>query len=214
MSVEWEWATDQVKPIADRLIADVKQHDDLKHAQILYVFRDVHAVTRGRAILGKARKIAGLTQFLVDDGSVGAPLFVLEFPKDLWEGMKPEQKKALVDHELSHLAVERNNDGEWVGRTRGHDVEEFLGVIKRNGLWKADVAALVKAGAGQMPLDFYDPDDSAAEDVADEKVSAEAEAAPGAEEISEPPAEDPEWERAAPGLRVVPDPFVASGAPQ
>ncbi|QIM19896.1 hypothetical protein G7075_00095 [Phycicoccus sp. HDW14] len=210
MSVEWEWATDQVKPIADRLIADVKQHEDLKHAQILYVFRDVHAVARGRAILGKARKIAGLSQFLVDDESVGVPLFVLEFPKDLWEGMKPEQKRALVDHELSHLAVERNGEGEWVGRTRGHDVEEFLGVIQRNGLWKADVAALVKAGAGQMPLDFYDPDAIDDKDVEE----APAEPGPAVEEISEPPADDPEWDEAAPrtGLRVVPDPFAATGA--
>lgn len=202
---EYSWATDEVGPIAERLIRDVEQHRNLSEAQILYVFRDVHAKSHGRAVLGRARKLAGLTQFLVDDGTVGMPLFVLEFPKDLWPGLKPEQKRALVDHELSHLAVEMNDAGEWVGRTRGHDVEEFLGVVKRNGIWKADVAALVKAAAGQDPLVDISGLDEPAPIVLDGAAADDPEG----------PEPDPERRPASRGpLRAVPavaDPFVTTG---
>ncbi|MBD3784576.1 MAG: hypothetical protein IE926_16775 [Micrococcales bacterium] len=193
----YEWADTEVEPIAKALIAEVKDHEDLVHARILYVFRDKHALSRGHAILGKARKVAGLTQFLVDDESIDAPLFVLEFPRDLWKEMTDQQRRALVDHELSHLAVERNDDGIWVGRTRGHDVEEFLAIVKRHGLWKADVQALAKVAAGQLALDLDDP---AAADDEDEQPTTPASP------------DDEEWERAAPGLRVVPDPFAGNGA--
>ena len=204
----YEWADDEVEAIAKKLIADVKDHADLVHARILYVFHDKHAVSRGRAILGRARKITGLTQFLVDDETVDQPLFVLEFPRDLWTGMKPEQRKALVDHELSHLTVERNDDGIWVGRTRGHDVEEFFGIVTRHGLWKADVAELVKAAAGQMPLELAVTDTDDDEDAAPDRDEPVVEDEPAA-----PPEPDREWEDAAPkGLRVVPDPFVSNSA--
>lgn len=163
MATEYEWAG-EVEAVAKDIIATVDEHADLVHATILYVFRDKHSTSRGRVVLGKARKFTGLTKFLIEEEASG-PLFVVEVAQNLWTGMTEEARRALVDHELSHLAVERQEDGTWVGRTRGHDVEEFLGVVERHGLWKADVAALATTAASkleQLTLDLVgggvDPD--------------------------------------------------------
>ena len=75
---------------------------------------------------------------------------MIEVGRNLWDGMTPQQRRALVDHELCHLSVEQDDDGSWVGRTRGHDVEEFVSIIDRHGLWKADVAALASSAAAQL----------------------------------------------------------------
>lgn len=137
---EYTWAPD-VEVVVKDIIGTVEQHHDLVHAQILCVFRDKAATSRGRLVLGRARKLGGLVAFLVDDDDE-RPLFVLEFAGDLWQTLNDKQRRALVDHELSHLTMEKDKYGQWVGGTRGHDLEEFLGVIDRHGLWKEDVASL------------------------------------------------------------------------
>lgn len=151
----------EVERVVARLLESVPEHRDLQHATILCVYRDKAAVSRGKTVLGKARKLSGLAAYLARPDVVG-PLFVIEIPRDLWRNMKPEQQLALVDHELCHLEVDDGADGGWVGRTRGHDVEEFLGVIDRHGLWKADVARLATAAAHQLELEIAVPEDGTA----------------------------------------------------
>ena len=146
--VEYEWAPD-VETIAKDIIATVEEHAHLAQAVILYVFRDKASRNRGRAVLGRARKVAGLNKFLIHDED-DLPLFVLEISKDTWEDLTEEQRRALVDHELCHLVVDTDDDGTLVARTRGHDLEEFIGVVDRHGLWKADVVAMGTAAAAKV----------------------------------------------------------------
>lgn len=103
-------------------------------------------------VLGRARQIAGLNKFLIEAGAVEVPLFVLEIAQNTWETLTDAQRRALVDHELCHLAMEPDEDipGRWIGRTRGHDLEEFVGIVERHGLWKADVAALATVAATKL----------------------------------------------------------------
>lgn len=160
MTVEYEWAPD-VETIAKDIIATVEDHEHLAQAVILYVFRDKASRSRGRAVLGTARKVSGLNRFLVRDED-DLPLFVLEVAKDTWDDLTEEQRRALVDHELCHLVVDTEDDGTLVGRTRGHDLEEFVGIVERHGLWKADVAALGIAAASkvdQLTLELVTGDD-------------------------------------------------------
>jgi predicted metallopeptidase len=157
---DYEWAPD-VETIAKDIIATVEDHAHLAQAVVLYVFRDKATRSRGRAVLGKARKLAGLTKFLVHDED-DLPLFVVEISKDTWEDLTEEQRRALVDHELCHLVVDTDDDGTLVARTRGHDLEEFIGVVDRHGLWKADVMAMGTAAAAkveQLTLDLVKGDD-------------------------------------------------------
>lgn len=159
---DYTWA-DGVEGIVKDLIATVEEHQDLANAQVLCVFRDKAATSRGRTVLGKARHIGGLTRFLITE--VTSPLFVLEIAANTWETLTDEQRRALVDHELSHLRIEQDDDGHWIGGTRGHDLEEFVAVVERHGLWKADVAALGTIAATkleQLTLELVD-DPSAAD---------------------------------------------------
>jgi putative metallopeptidase len=75
---------------------------------------------------------------------------------------------ALVEHELSHCGVERDvygapkfrkSTGMPAFTLRGHDVEEFVGVVRRYGAAAAGVQAMIDAAAGgptitQADIDF------------------------------------------------------------
>lgn len=150
----------EVAEIARQLITRVTGHQELVNAPIVYVFRDEASTTRGRTVLGKARKISGLNAWLSHPeltprpGSFSEPgeYFVIEIAHDCWERLDDAQRVALVDHELSHCAVGYTEDGRMQLAMRHHDVEEFLGVLDRNGLWKEDVQRLGIVASEQLSL--------------------------------------------------------------
>ncbi|GAB3429923.1 hypothetical protein GCM10027436_02490 [Actinophytocola sediminis] len=155
------WRAPEVAKIADGLI--VKHHKDLNRTDVTirYLFRDPPAKSRGRVVLGKARKISGLYAALVGLehadrlGDEPADFFVVEIAHGPWVGMTERQRVALVDHELSHLDVELSEDDDRVLVTRGHDVEEFAAVVKRHGLWResiAEFAAVAKSAQLAFPI--------------------------------------------------------------
>ena len=84
--------------------------------------------------------------------------FVLSLNADAWEGFSDEQREALVDHELCHgMPVtdgngvqERDDGGSLKWRTRRHDLEEFTEVVRRRGLWLAELETFAKAAAPHM----------------------------------------------------------------
>ena len=145
----------EVALIAKQLIEDVPEHQDLDAAHIEYVWRDQHAKEKGRAVLGKARKVSGLNGYLINGGD----LFVIEIAEDTWKQLDEKQRIALVDHELCHLRVDFDDDGEPKLSLRGHDLEEFAGIVERHGLWASDVAAFGSAVAEQLVLAVEEVDD-------------------------------------------------------
>lgn len=151
----------EVANIASALIAD--HHRDLVEngfVRIEYIFRDEAAVSKGREVWGKARKISGLNAFLsrIETGHIGPEdpeaYFVIEIAEDVWNVLSHRQKVALVDHELSHLSVQidAKDEDKTALVIRGHDLEEFVSVVQRHGLWRADVEHFAKVGAEQLSL--------------------------------------------------------------
>jgi hypothetical protein len=55
-----------------------------------------------------------------------------------WEHASTEQRVALIDHELCHVSPDN-----W--SIMGHDLEEFVSVVRRHGLWQAGLVRLVEA---------------------------------------------------------------------
>lgn len=153
------WRAPEVERIANELI--VKHHDHLNRTDVVIkcVFRDPAAKSKGRVVYGKARKVSGLTAYLVglehndrlDDGEP-ADFFVVEIAHEPWQGLTGRQRHALVDHELCHLDVELDeNGGDRKLCTRGHDLEEFTEVVKRHGLWRPTVVQFAEtAKAAQL----------------------------------------------------------------
>ena len=129
----------EVQAIGEVLIDEVEAHMDLARVRIEYLFIDPAPKSHGRTVWGRAKKVSGLAAFFAAPRRQGlrtpAPFFVVEISHEVWETLNDRQRRALVDHELSHLRVTTTDDGELELSTRGHDVEEFAGIVARHGLW-------------------------------------------------------------------------------
>ncbi len=150
----------EVAEIARQLIAKVSQHQPLVDVDIVYLFIKDAPKSKGREVLGRARKVSGLQAWLghpeISPAKAFAEptdFFVIEISHNTWMRLDDSQHVALVDHELSHCAVDYDDQtGEPILKTRSHDVEEFIGVINRNGLWKEDVQQLGIVSSEQLSL--------------------------------------------------------------
>lgn len=116
----------EVEKIARDLIA--KYHGHLINAKIKYLFRRGPWTSQKRETLGKATKVSGVNQYLTGLD------FIIMINIEVWDQLNDKEKIALVDHELEHCCEE---DGKYF--IQGHDVEDFLAVIKRNGFWTPDL---------------------------------------------------------------------------
>jgi hypothetical protein len=81
-------------------------------------------------------------------------VFVIEISASVWEGLDERGRRALVDHELMHCTIEFTDDLEMKLAIRGHDVEEFFGIVRRHGLWKGDIEQMAIVTAEQLRMDL------------------------------------------------------------
>lgn len=150
-----------VERIARKLIAE--HHDHLDGWRIDYVFRSTHANKGGRAVAGTARKMSGLNAYLAtpEASELGGdvdPFFVIEIAEDFWAEFDANQRRALVDHELSHCQIEWDDAGEKASLVIvGHDLEEFRSIVERHGLWSPDLEAMARTMAeAPTPPSLFD----------------------------------------------------------
>ena len=154
--------------MAEELIQD--HHRSLVDARIGILFRDEAPKSRGRRTLGKAQKVADNWKPLLKQDLD----FIIWLAADVWnDELSEDQKRALLDHELHHCYL----DEKLRPRLRGHDVEEFLTIIHRHGLWKPDLERLGDVVQRlQLPLSMRGMDGQV--------VAVEPEAAPFTVELS------------------------------
>ncbi|HEU0298873.1 MAG TPA: putative metallopeptidase [Longimicrobium sp.] len=145
------------------------EHGHLRLASILFVWTNVPKAKNGREIWAEARLIRtagdkwaqGMSLQQLRQWNDGAlPDFLITVDAPSAAAMDDPTFGALVDHELYHCSIkldengtpdlgEDGNDPAWT--MRGHDVEQFVGVVRRWGARASGVAELV-AAAGQPPL--------------------------------------------------------------
>lgn len=85
------------------------------------------------------------------------PHFILTFDAEHALACDDAEFCALVEHELYHAAQETDEygapkfrqDGSPAFTIRGHDIEEFVGVVRRYGAETAGVSALIEAAKGK-----------------------------------------------------------------
>jgi hypothetical protein len=129
---------------APREIVDVAQeirdaqHPDIDGARIAYVLVPGAEPVEGKRIeLGRARKVSKIVRLLTDTD------FIISLNWLMWQQLDDAQQKALLDHELTHCVPDINAKGDMVGwKIRKHDVEDFVSVIDRHGLWTRDLEVL------------------------------------------------------------------------
>jgi predicted metallopeptidase len=136
--------TQEVLHLVEELIAEF--HNALCPCKIGLVFRDEAGSSGGRAVFAKSSKAPTKLQPLLQDELD----IIIEIAEDKWTKLASEQRRALLDHELCHIAMGSNG---WT--IRAHDIEEFGEIIQRYGLWNyslySQATTLAKAAA-QMPL--------------------------------------------------------------
>lgn len=110
----------------------------LKMLKIAYVFREEAPISDGKVTCGMAVR--------VDDRNWSLHKFdaMIEIGKDVWDEAEEDFKNALMDHELAHIGIRLDEDGqpamdEKTGRLkvfmRKHDIEEFEEVLERHGAY-------------------------------------------------------------------------------
>lgn len=129
-------------------------HGDLRQARIgLAWCTSWNADVDGRVTLGKCKKASDL------DREIATYDFIILLRKAFWQhdAVTPQQRRALLDHELHHAAPKLDKTGEQqrderdrpVWRIRKHDIEEFTPIVERYGAWTRDLeqmfAALLRA---------------------------------------------------------------------
>jgi len=101
----------------------------------------------GRVSLGRTRACSKV------DVLIGEHDFVLTLNWYAWQELNDCERRALLDHELTHCEPKLDSDGEETGwQIRHHDVEDFTEVVKRRGLWTGDLEALAPIMARKHKL--------------------------------------------------------------
>jgi len=127
---------------AERLAQPIieRHHPSLRGARILYCFTTAKRTRNGRTVYATAQKLSPVDRFLTadtEDSDEGADFLILIGAEE-WESLDTAQKKALVDHELSHCVRDEEGNASIVG----HDLEEFRAIVERHGLWSPDARAM------------------------------------------------------------------------
>lgn len=130
----------QPEAIGKVLIGELHSH--LANAKIRWIFRQ--NMGRGEVTkLATMRKMGAKMRFLSEID------FVCDVNWSAYRLLSPEQKIALVDHELMHAGRDMERQAFVMVP---HDVEEFEAIIYRHGLWKADLRPMARTMKRQLEL--------------------------------------------------------------
>lgn len=157
---EWVEATffDPSSPVAN------PEHEHLANAHIGYLWTVVENNRKGKRVIGQCEtgspqgamgkwsKARAEQQVVEWFGSV--PDFIITLDAEYCQQCGDAEFMALVEHELYHAAQDvdafgapkfNKMTGQPVFTIRGHDVEQFVGVVRRYGADAAGVRAMVDA---------------------------------------------------------------------
>ena len=136
--------------VAERAVGIIQEHHpdlDAPDIRIEYIFVDPPPLSKGKYVAGKCRVVTGLNAFLACECEepTADPFFVIEIARQVWDIIPPEQQTALLDHELCHASVIRDEEEVPKLSIRSHDVEEFSEIVGRHGLWDEGLQEFVKS---------------------------------------------------------------------
>lgn len=151
----WEWVAAQILEESGSL--HNPDHEHLKQAHVGFLWTNTGNARRGRSVIG----LAEMPQFMcnawqkarqelqITDWFGQMPDFIITLSAGYCAACSETEFCALVEHELYHCAQKTDAFGmpkfnQETGRPsytmRGHDVEEFVGVVRRYGTGEPDGA--------------------------------------------------------------------------
>lgn len=171
---------EEAAEIGRQLIAEHPDvHGHLHDATIGYLFRDDELLEGGAKIIdASAHLVSGLIsgagtkyfgrylKWSIQQQIGFLPTFLILIDKNRWDGGDDRWKKFLIDHELEHCIQKADEDGnpkfnqqtgEPLWGIKPHDIQEFNGVIARNGLvtetHRQTAAVMVDAALREHPVE-------------------------------------------------------------
>ncbi|MBA1294458.1 hypothetical protein G7025_13930 [Pseudomonas lurida] len=154
----WEWL--QAEILADTGSIHNEDHAHLLDADIRIMWASSSFTKQGRTVLGQAEQVAfraggwqkARMEQQMRDWFGDVPAFIITLAADYCAQCSDTDFCALVEHELYHITQAKDQYGapkftqEGLPKLemRSHDVEEFVGVVRRYGA-SPDVQALVDA---------------------------------------------------------------------
>ncbi|ROM84864.1 hypothetical protein BK652_09790 [Pseudomonas brassicacearum] len=154
----WDWL--QAEILADTGSIHNPDHAHLLDADIRVMWASSSFNKQGRTVLGQAEQVAfraggwqkARMEQQMRDWFGDVPAYIITLAADYCAQCSDTDFCALVEHELYHIAQAKDQYGapkftqEGLPKLemRGHDVEEFVGVVRRYGA-SPDVQALVDA---------------------------------------------------------------------
>ena len=116
--------------IGAELIRTEPSLDKIKQSEatICYLSSTAAPVSKGRAKLGECERVPEKWKW-----AVPADFTVTVFEPNC-EGLDDEQLRALVHHELLHVGIGEDKDGNETHSIVGHDIDEFRAVADLYGL--------------------------------------------------------------------------------
>lgn len=161
-----EWLTAEI--LDDTGSIHNPDHSHLKDAQLRVIWASGPSKSKGRAVVGMAEKVAfmcnawqkGRQERQMVDWFGFVPDYLITLDGDYCSKCTDAAFCALVEHELYHIAHMTDafgapaftQEGYPKLGIRGHDVEEFVGVVRRYGVGDPDSAlARLAAAARDTP---------------------------------------------------------------
>lgn len=143
-----EVAHSGVEEMAKELICEIPDHELLKRVRIDFLFaygeRDDDGNLVGDALTHRGLKALGIcSKVSLKDRAKGLGEAEIRIDGDWWEQAEEDQKRALLDHEMTHIQVlldggipKLDRDGRPKIKMRKHDVEVgwFASVAKRHSV--------------------------------------------------------------------------------
>lgn len=138
------------------------EHEHLIHADLVFMWASKGFTKQGRTVLGQAEEVAfraggwqkARQEVQMEQWFGRVPDYLITLDASYCRQCDDAEFCALVEHELYHIGqvqgafgLEFKKDGSPKIAIRGHDVEEFVGVVRRYGTGSPDgaVARMVKA---------------------------------------------------------------------
>ena len=126
---------DLFRDIANELINSEAALFDLKVStvRIAYLESDKKKMSKGRTVLGECERIADKYRWAIPYD------FTITLFRPNIITLSDEQIRIVLLHELLHVGIDTDNNGEEVFFVRPHDVEDFRHIIEKYSLdWAAE----------------------------------------------------------------------------
>lgn len=143
------------------------EHAHLQNAHIGALWHASVLIKNGRQVIGRCELVTltgdAWAQARKEQQILGwfgdVPDFIISVDAEWWIAANDAEACALCEHELFHASHDKDFDGlpkftkngDPVYAIRAHDVEQFVGVVRRYGAGASGVAELV-AAANETPL--------------------------------------------------------------